>query len=86
MSIKNKRPTKFEVGDLVTRHYKTPQKNVEDTGDSYGIVLELRCSENKRNTPNALVWWFKDTHTYIEKTRVNNTRFLKLISRSPQHE
>jgi len=84
MSIKNKRPSEFEIGDLVTRHYATPHRNTSTS--SYGIVLELRASENKRNTPNALVWWFKDADTYIERTRVNNTRFLKLLSSSTQHE
>ena len=82
MGIKNK---KFKVGDLVTRVYRSSVGDEIDAASTpYGIVLEIQPSTLKHGTPNVLVCWYKDNHinSYEIKTRINNARFLRLISRA----
>ena len=84
MSIKNKKPQKFQVGDLVTRTYKAQHRDAdrERRPDPYGIVMEVRESTSKRAPPNVLVYWFKDNSVYTHATRINNSRFLRLVNRA----
>ena len=77
MSIKNKRPPKLHVGDLVTRSYN---KNLQIVDNAYGIILELYPGSNKRSPPSALVYWFKDDHSFLNTKRVSNSRFLRLVN------
>ena len=77
MSIKNKRPPKLHIGDLVTRSYN---KNLKSNADAYGIVLELYAGSNKRASTSALVYWFKDDHIFLNTTRISETRFLRLVN------
>jgi|10_taG_2_1085330.scaffolds.fasta_scaffold13491_6 hypothetical protein len=76
MSIKNKKPALFKVGDLVTRDFRY----TSEPALAYGIILEIQKRGNKRSPPDALVFWFKDAHRYNEKRRINNTRHLRLVN------
>ena len=82
MGIKNK---KFRIGDLVTRVYRSSIGDEIDAANApYGIVLEIQRSTLRHGTPNILVCWYKDFQLdpYKTKTRLNNARFLRLISRA----
>ena len=73
------------MGDIVTRVYRSSIGDEIDAANTpYGIVLDIRPSTAKHGSPNILVCWYKDTHIdpYASKMRLNNSRFLRLISRA----
>ncbi len=82
MGFKNK---KFKVGDLVTRVYRDSiGEEIDAANTPYGIVMDIQPSNLKHGTPNILVCWYKDVHIdpYKSQLRLNNARFLRLISRA----
>ncbi len=74
---------KLKPGDLVTRTYDYQIDSIVlgTRSQPYGIVLEIIDGPIGRDkAQNVTVYWFKDVPPHTNKTRVNNSRFLRLVN------